>query len=174
MAAGFSGCSVIITSRYRNWSRTLPVTTIALHTLPRHESITLLKNLADTLTDDDARLIAAAVGDWPLALHLAGSFLGRFHAIQPQDYVRQLREQRLFQHTSLQGDHTRYSPTGHELDIARTFAVSLNRLDLTDPVDSVAQRLVVGAACLAPNEPIPLALLYQVAQHQYARSDRSR
>lgn len=160
------GCSVLITSRYRNWSRALPIKAVLLETLPRHESVILLKNLADTLADDDAHLIAAAVGDWPLALHLAGSFLGRFQAIQPQAYLQQLREQQFLQHTSLQGHHTRYSPTGHELDIARTFAVSFNRLDLTDPVDNVARRLLVSAACLAPNEPIPLMLLYQAAQDE--------
>ena len=160
------GCSVVITSRHSHWSKTLPITAVALKTLLHQESIDLLKNLADTLADDDAHLIATAVGDWPLALHLAGSFLGRFQTIQPQDYLRQLREQQLLQHRSLQGEHTRYSPTGHELDIARTFAVSLNRLDLTDPVDSVARRLLVGAACLAANEPIPLVLLYEAVQYQ--------
>lgn len=161
-------CSVLITSRYSNWSRALPITAVPLETLPRPESITLLQNLADTLANADAHLVAAEVGDWPLALHLAGSFLGRFPTIQPPAYLQQLREQQLLQHTSLQGHHTRYSPTGHELDIARTFAVSLNRLDLTDPVDNVARRLLASAACLAPNEPIPLALLYQVAQDEPA------
>lgn len=155
------GCRVIITSRYHHWSRTLPVTAVPLHTLPRHESIALLKTLTDNLSTEDANRIAAEVGDWPLALQLAGSFLGRYKTIQPQTYLQQLREQQLLQHSSLQGDHTRYSPTGHELDIARTFAVSLNRLDSTDPVDSAARRLLVSAACLAANEPIPFALLYQ-------------
>ena len=43
--------------------------------------------------------------------------------------------------------------------MARTFALSYDRLDGSDPADAQAIRLLARAACLAPGEPIPRDLL---------------
>ena len=69
------GCRVLITSRNPSWSRRLNVQVVALDTLPRHESIAFLRVFQADLSDDEADAIAEALGDLPLALYLAGSFL---------------------------------------------------------------------------------------------------
>ncbi|MEZ4645098.1 MAG: FxSxx-COOH system tetratricopeptide repeat protein [Chloroflexota bacterium] len=154
------GCSVILTSRLNRWPKAMPITHIPLLTLPREASIPFLQQLADHLTAEEADRIAHEVGDLPLALHLAGSFLAQQDAeVSIETYLAQLREARLLQHESLQGKHARYSPTGHEMNVARTFAVSMEQLDLSNPVDSLVPMLLSRAACFVPNEPIPLSLL---------------
>src|SRR5690606_975797 len=47
------------------------------------------------------------------------------------------------------------SPTGHELHVARTFALSFERLDPEDAADVAAIMLLAGAACFAPGEAFP-------------------
>ena len=111
------GCSVLITSRHTTWSKALPLTVCILSdTLLRAESVDLLKTAGRMARGARGRLDRCGGGDWPLALHLAGSFLGANRDLRPQVYIRQLREQRLLQHSSLRGRHVRYSPTGHEPD----------------------------------------------------------
>lgn len=52
-----------------------------------------------------------------------------------------------------------HSPTGHEQNVARTFALSYDRLDVKDPTDALALRLLARSAHFAPNLPIPRSLL---------------
>jgi hypothetical protein len=113
-------------------------------------------------TVDEATLdaICAELGDLPLALHLAGSFLACYRdTTTPAAYLAELRNQALLEHESLQGDGAETSPTGHVLHVGRTFALSWERLDPADAVDAIARDLLQRAACLAPGEPIPHALL---------------
>jgi tetratricopeptide (TPR) repeat protein len=105
--------------------------------------------------------IARELGDLPLALHLAGSFLTAFRAArfgQPEVYLKQLRGMMLG-HPSLVGEGAAVSPTGHERHVARTFALSYERLDAAEPVDAMAVALLGRAAYFAPGEPIPRDLL---------------
>jgi hypothetical protein len=102
------------------------------------------------------------LGDLPLALHLAGSFLNRYKRApfgKPAVYLERLRRGDLLSHPSLQGKGAEISPTGHEAHVARTFALSFERLRLSDPVDVLAENLLVLATCFAPGEPIPRDLL---------------
>ena len=71
------GCRVVVTSRLGQWGAVLGVGVLALEVLPRPESIALLRKHRPELAEDDADLDALAneLGDLPLALHLAGSFL---------------------------------------------------------------------------------------------------
>ena len=65
-----------------------------LSMLQRHESVALLRNHCPDLPANDVALIgiAAQLGDLPLALQLAGSFLARHRVeITPAEYLRQLR-----------------------------------------------------------------------------------
>ena len=171
------GCRVLITSRRGSWSKSLGVTTLPLGVLSRAESIALLRKHRPDLTEDDLDLdaIAAEVGDLPLALHLAGSFLETYRDSptfgDPADFLAELRDQRLLDHDALKGIDVTPSPTNHELHVARTFALSYNRLDPNDPVDVLALRLLARAACLAPGEPIPRDLL--LATLAIAEDDRS-
>jgi tetratricopeptide (TPR) repeat protein len=52
-----------------------------------------------------------------------------------------------------------HSPTGHELNVGRTFALSYERLDGAQRVDHLAQQLLTRAAHFAWGEPIPRTLL---------------
>ena len=153
-------CRVLVTSRRAHWAAALAVTPLPLGVLPRMQSRALLHwHRRDLSTDDpDLAAIAAELGDLPLALHLAGSYLARYrHALTPAAYLAQLRRPDLLEHPSLKGGEL--SPTGHELNVARTFALSYDRLSPTDVVDGRARALLARAAILAPGEPIPRDIL---------------
>ena len=157
-------CRVLVTSRRAVWNIALKVHTLALGVLDRKESILLLQKHWPDLTVDDADLdaIAEELGDLPLALHLAGGFLSKYHRIvTPTAYLSQLRDKALLEHPSLEGRGTTLSPTDHELHIAGTFALSYGRLDATDTIDVLARALLARVAYFAPGEPIPRDLLWQ-------------
>jgi len=154
-------CRILITSRRASWDKALHVQPLPLGVLARPESVALLQRfLADQPPAATAMLdaIAAELGDLPLALHLAGSFLERYQTVvTPAAYLAQLRRPDLLQHRSLSsGD---LSPTNHEQHVARTFALSYDRLDVADPVDQLALKLLARAAYFAPGVPIPRSLL---------------
>jgi tetratricopeptide (TPR) repeat protein len=154
------GCRVLVTSRRAKWDAALGVQALALGVLSRAESVALLRKFRSNLTDDEANMIAEELGDLPLALHLAGSYLARYrHAVAPSDYLAQLRDKALLDHPSLQGRGATFRPTGHELHVARTFALSYDHLDAADPIDALARALLGRAAYFAPGEPIPRKLL---------------
>ena len=152
------GCRVLLTSRRAEWAPTLSVQSLPLELLSRAESIDLLRQHRADLSDE-ADAIADELGDLPLALHLAGSFLARYrHAIQPAEYLAQLREKAL-DHLSLKGRGATFSPTTHELHVGRTFALSYDKLDATDTIDASALALLGRTAQFASGEPIPRDLL---------------
>jgi tetratricopeptide (TPR) repeat protein len=158
------GCRVLVTSRRAQWDAALGIRVLALDVLHREESLALLYHHRPDLSADDADLdaIAAELGDLPLALHLAGSFLARYRmAISPAAYLAQLRRPDLLVHPSLRGwKLTReLSPTRHEQHVARTFALSYDRLDPADPTDAHARALLARAAYFAPGQPMPRRLL---------------
>ena len=153
------GCRVIVTSLQHEWAPGLQITAVPLTVLDPLQSVLLLGRLAAHIEEADAAGIAQEVGHLPLALHLAGSFLRRYQQISPASYIAQLRSAGLVQHPSLRGHGTSHSPTGHELSIARTYALNWEKLDPTDAVDAVARKLLIHAACLAPSELIQTMLL---------------
>jgi tetratricopeptide (TPR) repeat protein len=154
------GSRVLITSRRTNWSAYLAINMQQLGVLERLESIELLRKHRGNIDVADADAIAAELGDLPLALHLAGCFLSRYrHAdfAKPATYLEALRKPDLLTHRSLIGGDL--SPTGHVQNVARTFALSFDRLQPADAVDKAALALLALVACLAPGEPIPRQLL---------------
>lgn len=153
------GCQVLVTSRRGEWSPEFKMNTIAIPVLQRSDSISLLRKLSPRLNETEAGAISEEVGDLPLALQLSGGFLRRYRQISPAQYLAQLRDEGLLHHPSLQGRGLSYSPTNHELNVARTFALNATQLDLNEAVDAMAYRLLVCAACFAPGEPIPQHLL---------------
>ena len=152
------GCRVLLTSRRGVWAPEVGVTTHALKQLDRAESVQLLKLVAiiDTAAANE---IAHEVGDLPLALYLAGSFLRRYPQINVAQYRQQLRHRGLLQHPSLQGRGITHSPTGHELHVARTFALNFEQLDAADETDAMARQLLACAIAFAHGEAIPQQLL---------------
>lgn len=154
------GSRVLLTSRRAQWNIDLHVRTLLLSVLSRRESIELLQNHCPDLALDNADLIAIAaeLDDLPLALHLAGRFLALYRAdVGPAEYVRQLRGPDILKHPSLRSGGN--SPTGHEQHVARTFALSYERLSDTNSIDRAARALLARAASFAPGEPIPRDLL---------------
>ena len=162
------GSRVLITSRRRGWDEVLGVQLLALDTLDRVQSITLLRKFRPDLPPITAELddIAAALGDLPLALHLAGSYLARYrYDVTAAHYLTQLGQPDLLRHRSLQAGGL--SPTGHLQHVARTFALSYEQLNPANELDALALDLLARAAWFAPGRLIPHALLLAtLAQNQ--------
>ncbi|MBC8074835.1 MAG: tetratricopeptide repeat protein, partial [Chloroflexales bacterium] len=158
------GSRILVTSRRADWQHVL-----ALDVLRRSESVALLR---EHHPDADGALltnIAHELGDLPLALHLAGSYMARYrHTIDAGSYLASLRQASPLSHQSLQGGAL--SPTEHDLHVARTFAFSYDQLAHDDATANLARILLHAAACLAPGEPIPEALAHLAldAQHESA------
>ncbi len=158
------GCRVLVTSRRSHWSPTLGVTAFALDLLPRLDSIGLLRRYRPDLAADDPGLdaIANELGDLPLALHLAGSYLRIYRAeVSLDDYLTELRRADIVGHASLLGAglYDSISATHHVQGVAQTFALCLGRLDREHEVDRIAIALLARLACMAPGEPVPRDLL---------------
>ncbi len=157
------GCAVLLTTRRANWAHELQVTECTLPVLEVSESIHLLQNLVAHISINEAENIAVELGYLPLALHLAGSFLHRYQQVSTEQYLCQLRDKNLLRHPSLQGHGANFSPTGHELNVARTFTVSLQQLNASDEIGAMALKLLAHAAQFAPSEPIPHTILLATA-----------
>jgi tetratricopeptide (TPR) repeat protein len=160
------GCRVLVTSRRDRWKATLDVTTRPLATLERSESVALLQQLMATRADETTLSdIANELGDFPLAVYLAGRYLREFrHETSPALYLANLRTEgsynALAQHlTWLQELGEDETPTKHELDVARTFLRSYDRLLDNSPRSLWARELLAHAACFAPGLAIPWPLL---------------
>jgi Tfp pilus assembly protein PilF len=124
----------------------------------------LLRLDRDDLDADDPDVdgIAEALGDLPLALHLAGSYLREYQGeayATPAAYLAEITGADRLEHASLTGTVDGQSPTDHDRHVGKTFLASLNRLDPRTPVDALALRVLGRAAALAPGEPIPRELL---------------
>jgi len=153
------GCRVLITSRRGAWDPARAIQQVRLDTLTPIESQHLLGRLARHLSPAERQLVAHKLGYFPLALHLAGSFLNRYKGvISVPTYLAELKKAPL-RHPSMEGRGSHYSPTEHEQHVARTFALSWPQLDRNDKIDRLAQQLFLHAAHFAPTVPIPPDLL---------------
>ena len=163
------GCRVLVTSRRSYWSPTLGVTPLPLDVLPRADSIALLRRYRPELALDDPGLdaLAAELGDLPLALHLAGSYLRAYRVeVRLDDYLDELRSA-IVQHASLRGAglDDSVSPTHHVQGVAQTFTLCLGRLDRQREADQAAIQLLARMACMAPGEPVPRDLLAKTMEN---------
>jgi hypothetical protein len=131
-----------------------------LDVLVRESSSTLLQQLVPRLTTAEADALAKELGDLPLALQLAGSYLAQFARTTVATYLAELTSDVILKHPSLQGKYDAdLSLTAHDRHVGRTFLVSYQHLDPTNATDVLAIALLARAGCLAPGEPIPLDLL---------------
>ena len=129
------GCHILITSRRTEWAAALGVQSRPLNVLSRPESLALLRQHYADAADVALAAIAAEVGDLPLALHLAGSFLARYrHTISPEEYLERLRDASL--QPTLLAAHWGASPTEHVQNISRTIALSYDQLVPQAAVDA--------------------------------------
>jgi tetratricopeptide (TPR) repeat protein/MinD-like ATPase involved in chromosome partitioning or flagellar assembly len=168
------GSRVLVTSRRAAWDAALGVRVLALDALPRVESIALLGQFRPDLAADDPDLaqIAAELGDLPLALYLAGRYLGMYRDdLAPAAYLAEVQAA-LLEHPSLIGEDQAITPTKHSVHVRRTISLSYDRLDAVEPVDALARALLARAACFAPDVPIPRALLEATVEAVDARQVR--
>lgn len=166
------GCRVLITSQQMGWDSNLGISVLALSLLRRAESVQLLRNFLPSPSTSDALLtaIAAELNDLPLALHLAGNYLAHgADTTHPERYLAEVRAALdsvavgTAAHPSLSGvgpqGRPLAAPTGHRNHLDQTFALSLARLDPSDPHDQLARALLSRSAWFAPGEPVPSDLL---------------
>ncbi len=150
------GARVLVTSRRGRWSPSLALTTIPLDLPTRAQSIELLQRFWPPLTFDEADTIAETLGDLPLALNLAGSYLAYFEgAVSPTQFLAELNKTSLF-HEALTGEFEGPSPTSHDRNVARTFELSYKQLGKGD---GLAKRILVNLTQLAPGETVPFELI---------------
>jgi tetratricopeptide (TPR) repeat protein len=157
---------VLVTARRSQWPGSLGLTPLPLPTLPRAESVALLQKHAPMADAGVLDEMAAELGDLPLALSLAGGFMETYAGMPfaaPEKVLARLRQPDLLESAALTGHGQEHSPTGHDRHVARTFALSLERLDESAAVDRLALDLLARAACFAPGEPIPAGLLLAAA-----------
>jgi tetratricopeptide (TPR) repeat protein len=155
------GCRVLVTSRRPLWDPTLGVDVLDLDVLSPGDGLSLLERYQPAAGPEDAGALADIVvelGQLPLALHLAGSYLRRYPtATSPAAYLDQLRTSPVIDHRSLTA--AGISPTRHIQSIAATFAISVDQLAGGDAADDLARRCLIHAAYLAPGEAIPQKFL---------------
>jgi len=159
------GARLLITSRRAQWSPALGIDLQSIAVVPREASLRLLGSDPSVASDVAMAFndIAEELGDLPLALHLAGSFLNRYRHSpigDPLHYLGQLRSLSLSHPSLEQGD---WSPTGHEQHVAKTFELSYRQLLDPDSGDETVRSMLGGIACLAPGELVPRAMLHPMA-----------
>lgn len=154
-------CRVLVTSRQGKWPRALGLTPVRIQTLSRPESLELLAKFRPDLGVDNPELDAVAeeLGDLPLALHIAGSYLEKYQYLPVGEYLESLRQPDLLDRVLQVEDG--YSPTRHGQHVGRTFALSLARLDPEIGEGQMARALLARAACLAPGVPVPRRILHE-------------
>lgn len=155
------GCRVLVTSRSGSWDPSLGVTDLKLGVLDRVESVELLRKYRPDLPadDPDLRAVAEELGDLPLVLDVAGCYLKRYALdVAPAAYLAEICRPELLEHPSLRRARG-ISPTKHDMDVWRTFALSYWRLDAADETDGRAIKLLARAARLAAGEPMSGELL---------------
>jgi tetratricopeptide (TPR) repeat protein len=155
-----SGSHVLVTSRRQVWSSGLNLQELRVETLPRHESIELLRRFRPDLAADGSDLdrLAEALGDLPLALHVAGSYLQRYR-IDVDEYLKELQSAPLQEFALCFEDTT---PTKHERSIILTLKISYDQLASDKQINKLASAVLAHAAHLAPGEPIEEQLILQV------------
>ncbi|MBX0330519.1 tetratricopeptide repeat protein [Oscillochloris sp. ZM17-4] len=160
---------VLVTSRQRQWPSALGVGVCPLALLDHDASIALLRRHRPDLAADDGDLNALAdlLDGFPLALHLAGSYLERQQGGESvATYLSSLRATDVLWHQSLV-TASPYSPTAYNRPIASTLAVAFQQLDPAHPIDAVARLLFARAAHFAPGAPINVEVLYSTIERVF-------
>lgn len=143
-------CRVLVTSRRARWDNTPAVRVQPLSSLERSASIELLQSQASSLSSSAASAIAQALGDLPLALHLAGSYMRRYGShVSVEAYLEALSTASL-KHESLQGRASALLPTEREPHVEKAFALSFAQLMPEQPIDALSMQLLVRLALCAP------------------------
>jgi tetratricopeptide (TPR) repeat protein len=137
---------VLVTSRNPFWSRVAEP--VEIDVFSRAESTEHLQRRVPGLSGKDASLVAAELGDLPLAIEQAGAWLAET-GTPAATYVEEL-------HAELTSVLDLSQPADYPVPVAATWRLSFDRLRTQWPA---AARLLELCAFFAP-EPISLQLLY--------------
>ena len=149
------GCRVIVTSRRQQWSPGQHLTQYELGLLNRTASVNLLRRLSETLSGEQADRIAEELGDLPLALYLAGSYLTTSPATTPEAFLADIKRQRLKQ-SALTNEEARAVPTPtleEQQQTSSLYAILTIDLEQLNPAEQrgiLARTLLARVACLQP------------------------
>ena len=145
------GGHVLITSRERAWTEI--ATPVEVDVLARSESVALLRDRVDGLTDADADRLAVELGDLPLAIAQAAGFMAAT-GMEAAEYLGLLptRAGQLLDHGT---------PESYPRSLAAVTGLIADRLAGEDPA---AAELASVCAFLAP-EPIPKELFTGAARN---------
>jgi tetratricopeptide (TPR) repeat protein len=150
-----TGASLVLTARRRRWPRDLALEPLLLEAFSPAESRGFLRNYLakERASGEDLDVLATRLGRLPLALELTGRYLMELETLSVEGYLDKMGE--VLAHQSMRGwEESLGSPTGHDLDLAQTFALSWEQVAEED-----ARRLFRVAGYCAPNQPIPCELL---------------
>ncbi|WP_329011731.1 FxSxx-COOH system tetratricopeptide repeat protein [Micromonospora rifamycinica] len=142
---------VLVTSRNTSWGQL--ARTLQLDVLPRAEAVELLTLRLARISATEAGQLAEDLGDLPLALAQAASYLAEF-GMSVTDYRQVLREE-----TRAVLDEGQ--PAGYPHSLAAAATLSTTALGARDPA---ALAVLYLCAFLAP-EPVPTDLLVTIARH---------
>ena len=136
---------VIVTSRNAAWSELAEP--VAVDVFSRAESLDYLQRRVQSLSVEDATLVAQELGDLPLAIEHAAAWLAAT-GMAATEYVQQIRDR-------FAATMELAQPTNYPTSVAVTYQLSFERLKTQSPA---AARLLELCACFAP-DPISLTLL---------------
>ena len=159
---------VLLTSRRRDWPLDLGLALLPLDSLPRPESLILLRKLVPRLEkvpDEELDKVADRLGNLPLALDLAGRYLEDRKSLGVEGFLQELEKAGgALGHSALK-DWTAHNPTLHATNLAATFSLSWNKLARTGmPSTSQSHRLFRAAGYCAANTPIPWEVFYRIEE----------
>ena len=161
---------LLVTSRWGDWPADMGLSLIKLKTLPRGKSLELLRKLApklDRASDGDLDAIAERLGDLPLALDLAGRYLNDRRTLSTKGFLEELDQAgSVLEHSALK-DWVKHNPTKHEINLAKTFLQSWEKLE-----SETAKVLFRICGYCAPNTPIPWDVLEGSSEVEGAELDR--
>jgi tetratricopeptide (TPR) repeat protein len=153
------GARVLVTARRSDWPGDLGLDPLRLEVFTPEESRAFLRRYLaeERAADGELASLAGRLGHLPLALELAGRYLAGLPRVTVDDYLEKL--EKIWKHPSMVGWREELgSPTGHDLDLAATFALSWEQVE-----DDAARRVFLTAGWCAPNQPIPCDVLEKAA-----------
>ena len=146
---------VLVTSRRKDFPKSSGLQIQEINLFTEQESFDFLqKTLDKSETQEEKKRLAEKLGNLPLALELAVSYIN-INNISTSDYIGQLDN--LITHESMQNDWFTElditSPTKHDLSLLGTFQLSWQEVK-----DELQKKIFIISGYCAPNTPIPLEI----------------
>jgi len=149
---------LLLTARRSNWPHDLGLAALPLDVFTPQESRDFLRAAGVAGSAGDLESLAKRLGHLPLALELAARYLRAHRRLNVTAYLGKLDH--VLTDPAMQNWRADLgNPTGHDLDLLATFAVSWEQLR-----NGLARRLFLLAGYCAPNAPLPFTLLQEAAE----------